>query len=123
MKRTILAILAGACLAIAGCSTIGQFIPPVGGSVANSTSLDEKALYAAEASYNVAATAYLEAVENGLITPAVKAQVKPMLVQAYEALKLVRTAYHAGNAANFSAQVAEVSRLTTAVRTLLPKAN
>lgn len=114
-------MIAAACLTLAGCNTLGQVLPPLGTSVATSTALDEKALYAAEASYNVAATAYLEAVENGLVTPAVKAQVKPLLVKAYDALKAVRAAYHAGNAANFSAQVAEVTRLTTAVRSLLPK--
>lgn len=123
MKTRLLAVLAAASLAIAGCQTIAEAIPPIGGvsNAAASTTLDEKALYAAEASYNVAATAYLEALENGLVTPAVKAQVKPMLVKAYEALKAVRVAYRAGNAANFSAQVAEVTRLTTSVRALLPK--
>lgn len=123
--RLLTTLLAFACLALAGCQTFGQTIghalPPVGTSVAASTALDEKAWYAAEATYNVAATAYLEAVEAGLVTPALKARVKPLLAQAYEALKGVRAAYHAGNAASFGAQVAEVTRLTTAVRTLLPK--
>lgn len=57
---------------------------PVIGSVcaaADGTLIDEKVVYAAEVLYNIPAQAYKAANENGQLTPAMKAALKPKLIK------------------------------------------
>ena len=91
-------------------------------TVANLTVIDEKALYAAEALYNVPAHAYVAADSNGTLPVGVKAALKPVLVQAYAALKVARAAYAAGNATGFADAVDKLSRLSGEAKALLPGA-
>jgi hypothetical protein len=85
------------------------------------TVVDDRAMFAVEAAYNVPAHAYVTADANGLLTPALKAQIKPLMLQAYDALELARAAYRAGNVAGFEAQAAAVRDLASLANALIPK--
>ena len=112
-------LILGICLAltplVAGCASLATSSP-----IAATTAVDDRAMFAVEAAYNVPAHAYVTADANGLLTPAVKAQAKPLLLQAYEALELARAAYQAGNAAGFEAQAAAVQDLANRANALIP---
>ncbi len=62
-------------------------------AVSESALLTDKAIYAAEAIYNVPAFAYAELYTKGKLTPELKALAKPKLTAAYAALKTARLAY------------------------------
>lgn len=104
-------ILIAACIALAGCN----LTPPVSpGQIADRTTLDETAALSAELAYQATA-------ELMLATGAAKrADVKAADARAYAALKAVRAAYEAGNAAGYSAALtsarAAVASLLTAVK-------
>jgi len=74
--------------------------PPVS---TRSTTLDEKALYASEVAYNSAANIYLEAVASGALTD--KQPTKTKLIKAYGYLRMLRTAYAAGDQASFNSTI------------------
>lgn len=100
-------------LALAGC-TIGT--PPVTApaQIADRTTLDEQAALAVELAYQAAATAVLA-------TGAEKrADVRAADQRAYAAVKAVRAAYDAGNAASYLAATvsarAAVASLLTAIK-------
>lgn len=93
----------------AGCAAVTT-PPPVS---AQQTLIDERALFAAEAAYNVAANAYLVADGQGVLSAPVKAQAKGFLGQAYAALRLARSAYTVGDARSYAAQVAAVLEMTS----------
>jgi hypothetical protein len=57
------------------------------------TTADQKAMWAAEAAYNIPSSAYISANSRGLVSPELKATLKPKLVTAYEWLKGARAAY------------------------------
>jgi predicted small secreted protein len=84
MRKILLLAACALAMPLAACDTVGGIansIPAVGQYTtvcANSTA-DEKALYAVEAAYNVPAGAYRSANSRGLITPTLKAQIKPKL--------------------------------------------
>lgn len=118
--KLLLGMFAAACLAACTPLAIISAVtssPPIAGS----TALDEKAWYAAEALYNVPAQAYVSANKNGLLSPAVKAQVKPVLLKAREALLLVRQAYKVGDTVGFGQRFRELQKLSDSAKALLPK--
>lgn len=88
---------------------------------AEQTLIDEKAMYAAEAAYNLAAEAYITADAVGALAPDTKAKVKPIFAKAYEALKAARTAYSLSNAASFYEQTALVKQLANEAKALIPQ--
>lgn len=131
MKRFwIVAAIGALALAASGCSvSTGPWVPtnpatPYAapakpGGVASKTLADERAMYAAEAAYNVAASAYVTADSNGVLTPAIKAKVKPYLTKAYAALKVARSAYAAGNTGDFFTAVADLETAANQAKALL----
>lgn len=131
-----------ACLALSACAplaaisalgSLGHSEPPAtapttpvapvaaSGGLGARTTLDEKALYAAEAAYNVPANAYVEANKRGLLSPELKARVKPLLVTAYARLKDARAAYRLGNASSFNEAIAAAKQLANSASALIPK--
>lgn len=116
MKRILLV----ACLSLAILAT--ACMRPVAIPNAETMVLDEKALYAAEASYNVTANAYIAASEVGLMTPELKAKIKPVMVSAYKALTMARSAYLVANAKSFYEQIAAAKQLSEDARLLIPRA-
>lgn len=119
----IVAVVACAALSLAACATAGSGTttgPPGPVVSGQNTALDEKALIAAELAYNSAATAYLAADQRGLLTAAQRKEWGGRLITAYDALKLARQAYAAGNASTFVEQLARVTILADQVRRGLP---
>jgi hypothetical protein len=82
---------------------------------------DEKALYGAEAAYNVAAHAYVTADGTGKLTPELKAQAKPLLLQAHSALMTARSAYKLGATCDLFEAISGVKSLADQAKAILPK--
>lgn len=101
--------------AITACSSL----PPVSAVSTQNTVLDERALWAAEAAYNVPAQAYVRADQDGTLPASVKATVQPLLIKAYAALKAARSAYAIGDAANFNAQIAAAKSLAAQAKAIV----
>lgn len=75
-----------------------------------------------ELAYNVPAATYRTANENNLITPAIREKVRPLLINAYNALVTARTAYSAvDGAAAFSCAAEAIRSNTAAANALLPR--
>ncbi len=112
------------CLALAACSAPLAGTGSTGGGTAPtgaaSTAIDDKAMYAAEALYNVPAQAYVVANANGKLTPALKLKLKPLLIDGYNALVLVRAAFVAGNATSFADAVSKLTAISAAINNLIP---
>lgn len=87
------------------------------------TVMDERAMYAAEALYNVPAQAYVTADTRGLLTPAMRRAVRPVLVEARQVLLTVREAYRVGDATTFGQRVAALRALKERALALLPATN
>lgn len=119
VRKALFAALALASLSLGGCAALQA--PPAPATALQATALDERALYAAEALYNVPAQAYVVADTNGQLSPQVKATLKPMLQDAYRVLLATRAAYAAGNATDFASQVASLRNLSGAIVSLIPK--
>lgn len=116
MKKLLIAVACA--MALAGCST--TYAPGTTPVVsAQETVLDERALFTAEAAYNVAATAYLAAAGRDQLPAAAKAQARAVLVRSYDALKLARSAYAVGDAATFAAQISAATAFATHARAVL----
>lgn len=113
MKKMIMVAIAAAALSLGACGTSGGPSIPTGPIVSTDGTLaDERALYAAEATYNVAATAYLAAVDAGGLPPGPRRDlVKSILQRAEDALLAARTAHRAGEAETFAAQIVLVTSL------------
>lgn len=88
--------------------------------LAAGTLVDEKALYGAEVAYNVPANAYVTLDTNGQLNADLKAKVKPLLVGAYNALGVARSAYKFGDVCTFFGAVKTVTDFTTKAKVLLP---
>lgn len=101
-----------ACASLAACQPPGSTPSPATASTSASgpsspsggvcrpltgTVVDERALYAAEAAYNVPAHAYVSAEGTGRLPANVKAVVKSLLQEAYRLLRLAREAYCLGD--------------------------
>lgn len=73
------------CLLLSACTAnqVLESIPVVGNvcEAADRTLIDEKVVFAAETLYNIPAQAYVTADKNGRLTPALKAQTKPILIK------------------------------------------
>lgn len=110
-------LLTAACTTTAPAQT-GTSPPPI--TATQNTLLDEKVLFGAEATYNVAAAAYLSADSRDQLSPTVKAQVRTHLVNAYAAILAARSAYAAGNASSFTEQIAAIGTLAAQAQRLLP---
>lgn len=117
-------VLIGA-LMLAACATTspppgvpGSGPPPV--VSAAGTLADERALYALEAAYNVAAHAYVTADDRGQLSATLKARIRPALTASYAALRAAREAHAAGNATTFATQAAAVVRFANEARALIP---
>jgi hypothetical protein len=89
--------------------------------IASNTLADEKALFAAETAYNVPAHAYVTADATGKLPASVKAQVRPLLIQAYDGLKLARAAYAAADGCSLNSYSNLVVSLGDRAKALLPK--
>lgn len=133
MKRMF--ILAAACLSLAACQNSGTPAPapatgnatveapsasPSPAMATGACELSTTAMYAAEAAYNAPAAAYVSADAKGLLTPAVKGQVKPKLTEAYDWLKKARLFYSARDAVGFCGSTASLKSLAGAALALLP---
>lgn len=95
MKKLLFSlVLVSASLVSSACATLS---PGAG------TGLDEQALYSVEAAYNAPAHAYVTADSKGLLTPSLKAQIKPVLVDAYDGVIAARCAYSYVNTGSFPA--------------------
>lgn len=119
VRKALFAALALASLSLAGCATVGA--PPTPAAALQATTVDEKALYAAEALYNLPAQAYVSADARGKLSPELKAKLKPMLADAYKVLLTARAAYATGNADTFASQVNGLKNLSAAIVSLIPK--
>ena len=126
MKLSILAVAASLALAACG-TTVGPPAdvivvnrPPVPAGTTTISEAAQKALYAAEAAYNVPAQAYVTLNRSGRLPADVKAKAKPLLQQAYQGLKLARQAAAAGDTVGVMFQAGEAQRLAAAAKALLP---
>lgn len=129
------AVAAGmmAAMALAACSTSsggGSGYAPGGGTGGSIEApgypqqqelRDEQAMIAVESLYNVAATAYVAASEQGQIPAEIQNRAQDALALSYESLKLARAAHRIGDATTFRAQAIEAGRLATLARDLIPK--
>jgi len=120
---SLAAVLIGA-MGMASCAPVappgglsGSSPPPV---TAQGTLADERALYALEAAYNVAAHAYVTADDRGQLSAELKARIRPALQSSYAALLAARAAYRAGDAATFAAQAGAVVEFANRARALIP---
>jgi hypothetical protein len=109
-----LSLLGAGC---SGCSTLAS-----DKGVLSATTVDEKALYAAEAAFYGANTAAEAAVDNGLLKPGSPDAVKvaDWLQEAHAALLVARAAYAAGDAGSFTAKISAVQNLIAQAWALIP---
>jgi hypothetical protein len=116
-----------ACLSLAACGPMVATTQPEPISMASNCGLasgtlaDEKAMYAAEATYNVTAQAFLEANNTGKLSPALRDTAKTKLLAAYQALKLARVAYKVGNTCDFFSNFSNLKSLVSQAKEYLPK--
>jgi hypothetical protein len=126
MRKLLLALaLTSTALALPACKTIqtaSDAVALANQNVGEFTIADEKGWYYAEALYNVPATAYLSANARGLITPTLKATLKPKLQQLNAYRQAVYQAYKTGNSVTFHAKLVEMKVLSDQVRLLVPGA-
>ena len=87
--------------------------------VASNTLADEKALFVAETAYNVAADAYVKLAST--LPTDKRASARKLLIQAYDALKLARAAYKAGDGCSLNSYVELVKTLGAQAQAILPK--
>lgn len=115
MKRLMIA--AALCVvALSGCDQIGAVNSlPTPSTVAEKTTLDEKAGLAVDLAYQAANRAVFFAAKAGFLTPAQKAAAADIDADAYTAVQATRAAYKAGNATTYadavSAALQAVARL------------
>lgn len=120
------ALAVAAALALSACATDGQVItvpsgpvaPPSGATAISAVA--QKALYTAEASYNVAGQAYVSADGAGLLTPELKARLKPMFATAYQALLATRHAATIGDSIGVLAAADTAQKQASAAAAAIP---
>jgi hypothetical protein len=88
--------------------------------IASNTVIDEKVMIGAESAYNIAAHTYLTLDGAEKLDAEAKAKVRPMLVSAYDNLKLARTAYNAGDGCSLKNYTDLVEVFTSRARSLFP---
>lgn len=121
-----LLFVAALALSLAACDHTGPIVgngvaPTPSGSASPVCAATADAMFAAEAAYNVPAHAYVTADAKGLLSVAVKAKVKPLLVTAYQALTKARLFYQAGNSVAFCNAKADVETSAKDASGLIPK--
>lgn len=125
MKKLLMLPLLAASLLLSACAGIGTAATvfqaatssaPLGDRIV----MDERGLYAMEALYNVPANLYRTAVQRRLMTPAIRARTRPILLQMRGIRNAARTAYRLGDATSWHARVAELQQLKRDVTALLP---
>ena len=130
MRKLILIL--GAALAVAACQPTDSVstgntnvavanTTDAGCGVTSNTLVDEKLLFTAETAYNIPADAYVRAEATGKLPADIKATVRPLLIQAYEALKLARTAYKAGDGCSLKRYADLAVLLGSKAQLALPK--
>lgn len=96
MKRLLIAVsLVLITVSFAAATVSCAPVPSVSGQCTSQTVVDDKVAYAAEALYNVPAQAYVTANKNGTLPADIKAKAKPILLEMYKKLLLVRSAHDA----------------------------
>lgn len=106
-------LLLAAPLALASCN--GLAVPPVTpGQVADRTVLDEQAALGVELAYKAWRLALETVVDSGLLRGEKAKQVAALDNRAYAAVKAVRSAYQAGNAASYTRAVKDARAAITA---------
>lgn len=94
-------LLALAPLALVGCTTLTQ-LPASPAVVTNQTVLDEKVAIGIEVAYTAASKAAALAIRTGVVTNrATMVRIGELDAKAYAAVRAVRAAYGASNAANY----------------------
>lgn len=122
MKRIILAVTAA--LALSGCALAGlptNLLPTAPAAVADRTILDEKAAVAVELTYKAWRTAAEAATDAGWVKGAQAVKVADLDRRAYDAVKAVRAAYNAGNAANYKAAFVNAQKVLASASAALGK--
>lgn len=114
-KLFAIVLMAFAVSITAACTTI----PSASDISTQNTTIDEKLLYTAEATYNVAARSYLSLVDSGVMTPETKAQAQGVLISMYDTLLALRTAYTIGDADTFNRKLTEFQTLKTQIEELI----
>jgi hypothetical protein len=89
--------------------------------ITSNTLADEKALFTAETAYNIPADAYVRFDAAGQLPASVKATVRPLLIKAYDALKLARAAYNAGDGCSLKRYSDLAEALGNQAKAALPK--
>ncbi|WP_257554156.1 hypothetical protein [Sphingobium sp. CFD-2] len=116
MKRISPLCLLLALSACGGITNAVNGIPASPTTVANSTTLDEQGVLAAELAYKAARVAVETGVDAGLIKGPTAAKVAQLDRRAFAALGVVRKAYAAGNAASYASAL---TRARAAIADLL----
>ena len=112
--------LAAALLALPACSTLKTASSLATTPLCERTLNDEKARWAAEALYNVPASAYRSANDRQLVPADLKAQIKPKLQQLGRYLVVVRNAHQACNTATLFQYKSAMEKLSAEVLELIP---
>lgn len=86
---------------------------------ASQTSIDEKALYVAEAAYSGLGTLVLEAVRSGTLKGEQAARVRVLNNQAYEALRLARSAQETADSRTYVEQTTRALNLIAQAQALI----
>ena len=101
----------------AGLAACGPLSPPSNilppSVFAERTVLDEQAALGVELAYQAQALSVRTALRSGLLTGANAAKAAAIDAKAYAALKLVRSAYDAGNAQDYVSALLEARNLVT----------
>lgn len=106
MKRLLIPLV----LALSACATVPT-IPQSPAAVADATKLDEQAGLAITTGYRAAVAAARLANRVAPFSPSTKARAADLEAKAFAAVAAVRTAYEAGNAASYSAAIANARTL------------
>jgi len=118
MKRLLL--ISVAALSLTGCAEIAKAVPAQLNSAAVSSTLDDRALAAAEDFYNEVIHAYNAANHAGLVSAPLKARAKPILAQAHLLRLAAEKAFDAANATDLNAQIKALDGLLTQIKALTP---
>ena len=102
MKRFIPILLL---CALSACVPVNS-IPPAPAAIADKTILDEQGALTAELAYKAARVALETGVDAGVIRGDTAARIAALDAKAYAALRIVRRAYEAGNAASYASALA-----------------
>ena len=118
MRKMLLAVCAS--VSILGLSACGStHVDYPGLPNASETSIDEKALFVAEAAYAGLGTIALQAVQSGALKGELAARVQVLNRQAYESLLLARTAQQAADSRTYVEQTTRALNLIAQAQALI----